>query len=102
MIALEVLLRLGALPLQQLLLLGSEMAHLPLLGALVSDAQASAVAPLVAGWLTAGWARLTATIAAAPRRTKPLLLTRNLPLQNAAPHHYSGRTNIAALDLLLC
>jgi hypothetical protein len=39
MIALEVLLRLGALPLQQLLLLGSEMAHLPLLRAHISRAQ---------------------------------------------------------------
>jgi len=38
MIPLEVLLRLRALPLQQLLLLGSEMAHLPLLPARISRA----------------------------------------------------------------
>src|SRR5215203_1773632 len=54
MIAPEVVFRLGALPLQQLLLLGSEMAHLPLLGALVSGAQ-SFDCGAASGWLANGW-----------------------------------------------
>ena len=55
MIAPEVLFGFGALPLQQFLLLGSEMAHLPLLGALVSGAQTfgcgAASGLLADGWL---------------------------------------------------
>src|SRR5215213_10147184 len=54
MIAPEVLFGFGALPLQQLLLLGSEMAHLPLLGALVSGAQ-SFDCGAASGWLANGW-----------------------------------------------
>ena len=54
MIAPEVLFCLGPLPLQQLLLLGSEMAHLPLLGALVSGAQ-SFDCGAASGWLANGW-----------------------------------------------
>jgi len=55
MIALEVLLRLGALPLQQLLLLGSEMAHLPLLRARISGAQGLGCGA-ARGWLANCWA----------------------------------------------
>jgi hypothetical protein len=54
MIAPEVLFCLGPLPLQQLLLLGSEMAHLPLLGALVSGAQ-SLGCGAASCWLADGW-----------------------------------------------
>src|SRR3954452_21769116 len=54
MIAPEVVVRLGVLPLQQLLLLGSEMAHLPLLSAHVSAAQ-SFDCGTASGWLGNGW-----------------------------------------------
>jgi len=54
MIAPEVVFRLGVLPLQQLLLLGSEMAHLPLLGALVSGAQSFGCGT-ASGWLADSW-----------------------------------------------
>ena len=92
----EVLLRLRALPLQQLLLLRSEMAHLPARWS--RGLKASTVAPpLLAGWLTAGRVRLTAAIVATPRRTKRFLSTRHLCF-DAAPRRHSGRPNIAALD----
>ena len=54
MIAPEVVFRLGVLPLQQLLLLGSEMAHLPLLSAHVSGAQSFGCGT-ASGWLADSW-----------------------------------------------
>jgi len=54
MIAPEVLFGFGALPFQQFLLLGSEMAHLPLLGALVSGAQSFGCGT-ASGWLADSW-----------------------------------------------
>ena len=96
----EVLFRLGALPLQQLLLLGSKMAHLPLLGALVSGAQGFGC-DAASGWLAKRWLTQTdGDDCRRPKKDKALTAHKEPPASNAAPRHHSGRPNIAALDLL--
>jgi hypothetical protein len=81
MIALEVLLRLGALPLQQLLLLGSEMAHLPLLRARISGAQGLGCGA-ARGWLANCWLTQTnGNDCRRPEKHKHLTAHREPPLQ---------------------